>query len=233
MELYTRRDVSTLFGDTLRLFGAHAGLFTTVTLLVVAPVTILVDGVWAEGFAEGPAGTPPVSAAIGSAVINTMLVPPLVTALHVTLVQRIAAGQTPGVGDAVRAAGTRLGAVLGAFALYILAVVAGLVLLIIPGIWIATRLYFAVQAAVVESRRPVDALRRSSEIVRGRWWPTFGRVLLATIVFGLFAVPLGIVMALFDDGVVFILLTIAANTLILSLTALFATLLFFELAHGR
>ena len=39
--------------DAFALFGAHSGVFFTATLLVVAPVTVLVDGVWGRMLADG------------------------------------------------------------------------------------------------------------------------------------------------------------------------------------
>ena len=51
---------------------------------------------------------------------------------------------------------------------------AGLVAFVIPGIWLAVVLYFASQAVVAEGRPPIEALRRSRELVRGQWWRVFG-----------------------------------------------------------
>lgn len=101
-------------------------------------------------------------------------------------------------------------------------------------IWLGVRLYFGAQAAVVERRRGPDALRRSSELVKGQWWRTFG-VLFVTgfcaAVMGL-AVGLGIggpLALLTDLGVLLATATILGEAIAVSFTALVATLLFFDL----
>ena len=53
-------------------------------------------------------------------------------------------------------------------------IAAGFVLLVIPGIYLAVRLFFVPQTVVIERARGLDALRASSDIVRGFWWRTFG-----------------------------------------------------------
>ncbi|WP_446039033.1 hypothetical protein [Streptomyces sp. SID1121] len=48
-----------------------------------------------------------------------------------------------------------------------------------PAVWLWTRFTLAPTAAVVESQGPLTSLRRSSLLVRGSWWRTFGITLLA------------------------------------------------------
>ncbi|MFJ2646784.1 hypothetical protein ACIO1C_08690 [Streptomyces sp. NPDC087420] len=56
---------------------------------------------------------------------------------------------------------------------------AGFVLTAPPAVWLWTRFILAPTAAVVESQGPLTSLRRSSLLVRGSWWRTFGITLLA------------------------------------------------------
>ena len=49
--------------------------------------------------------------------------------------------------------------------LVVLAVTGGLILFVIPGIWIAIRLSLSTQALVVEGRRPTEATGRSWTLV--------------------------------------------------------------------
>lgn len=62
-----------------------------------------------------------------------------------------------------------------------LAILGGFVLLVIPGIMVFVWLYFAPMLAVLEDARGTDALRKSREYVRGRWWPVFWRILVPLI----------------------------------------------------
>ena len=57
----------------------------------------------------------------------------------------------------------------------------GLLLLVIPGIYLAVRWFFVPQAVVVENARGPAALRRSRELTSGTWWRTFGIILLANL----------------------------------------------------
>jgi hypothetical protein len=68
-------------------------------------------------------------------------------------------------------------------------VVAGLIALIIPGLWLAGSFSMVTAVIALEDVGPVDALRRSFALVRGRWWPTIGFLLLVGL-FGSLAAQL-------------------------------------------
>jgi hypothetical protein len=229
LDLQLLRSPSVLIGDVVRLFGAHAPLFFSVTFLVAAPVTLLVDGVWGGSFSDGAGADSPFAADVAAEVLRTVVVPSLITALHVRIVLRLAAGEDPSIAEALRSCVSRFPAVLGAVVLYSIFVAAGLVALIVPGIWLSVLLYFGAQAVIVDDLGPVDALKRSADLVRGKWWATCGRLLLAGILFGVVAALVEVAMASVVDGVVWTLLAAVIDTVYLSLTALFGTLLFFEL----
>src|SRR3989344_597930 len=58
----------------------------------------------------------------------------------------------------------------------------GLILLIIPGVIFAVWFIFANQVFVFEGIKGKGALARSKELVKGYWWPIFGRFLLFFII---------------------------------------------------
>jgi hypothetical protein len=60
----------------------------------------------------------------------------------------------------------------------------GIFALIPVGIWLWVRFSLAPTVAVIESRGPVAALRRSAGLVRGAWWRIFGISLLASLLAG-------------------------------------------------
>ncbi|HEU5114198.1 MAG TPA: hypothetical protein VFT82_00350 [Candidatus Paceibacterota bacterium] len=74
-----------------------------------------------------------------------------------------------------------------------LAVYGGFVLLIIPGIAIGGYLTFSLIVLVDTDRRGFDALVGSIELVRGRWWEVFWKLLLIGIYIALIALVIGIV----------------------------------------
>ena len=177
LELDQPRTLGELVALTFELFGRHLATFLTLTLIVVAPAVILVDGVWGGYLADGGNAEPSAGASWASFALATLVIPALVTALQVVAVHALAEGEEPTVGAALRRAAPRLPAAAGAVVLYSLGVALGLVALIVPGIWLSVRWYFAAQAAVVDGLRPVDALRRSAEVVETRWWRTLGVLL--------------------------------------------------------
>lgn len=228
LDLDVPRDAGDLIATTLVLFGRHALLFLSVTLLVVGPVTILVTGVWAGGFADGPDADAAVAPTLTTAAL-VYLMPVLVTALHVMIVRDLGEGRVPSIGQALRSAAPRFPHAIAAFVIYSLLGIGGAILLVIPGIWVFVAGYFATQAAVMESRGPLHAFRRSSELVDDRWWRTAGTLALGSVLLAAAFVPLGLVIDAVDLGVAYVLLYTLAQVLQMSLTALFGTLMYFSL----
>lgn len=94
------------------------------------------------------------------------------------LVASAIAGEPLGPREATSRALGRMLVLVAAGFLAFVAVFLGLIALIIPGIWLAG--YFTMISPVIalEHVGPVAALRRSFTLVRGRWWPTIGFLLL-------------------------------------------------------
>jgi len=235
LELDQPRTLGELIGLAFELFGRHLATFLSLTLIVVAPAVILVDGVWGGFLAEGGRANPSRAASAASLALGTVIIPPLVTALHVVVVQALARGEEPTVGAALRVAAPRLPAAVGAVLLYSLGVALGLVALIVPGVWLSVRWYFAAQAAVVDGLGPADALRRSAEVVETRWWRTFGVLLAFGLLVGIFGAVVGAVIRTIDNGAIYTSAQVLLQAGLLSLTAIFGTLLFCDSrsrAHG-
>ena len=134
-----------------------------------------------------------------------------------------------------------LGLVL--FGLFVL-MVAGFALFIVPGIVIIVLIIYwsvDVPAVVIEGYKPISALRRSFELVRGNWWRTFAAILLmiltsvgVTIVLTfLLSAPLTL---LGDDGLSETMLQLAnsllgmlTNAIIMPIAATVGTLIYLDL----
>jgi hypothetical protein len=91
----------------------------------------------------------------------------------------------------------RLGSILWLTVIRGVLVLLGFVACIVPGVWLYAAWSVAVPALLIEGTRGFSALSRSFRIVRGRWWPTAGTLLLANLLatavafgFGLLALPL-------------------------------------------
>jgi len=94
------------------------------------------------------------------------------------------AGEDPSVEQSYRFGFHRFWSVLLVSLLVGLATIGGLILFIIPGIYIGVRLAVSIEALVVEGRRGTEAMGRSWELVGGHWWHAFGTLVVAGLLTG-------------------------------------------------
>jgi hypothetical protein len=66
-----------------------------------------------------------------------------------------------------------------------LAVAGGLIAFVLPGIWMSIAFAFAPIVLLDNGARGAQALATSHELVKGRWWQTFGRTLASGFMVGL------------------------------------------------
>lgn len=83
------------------------------------------------------------------------------------------AGQHNTVRTAMQAAWPKTKQLLPTIYLYTLATLGGYLLFVIPGIVMSISLMFVVLVAVLEDKTMYEALKRSRELVVGRWWNLF------------------------------------------------------------
>jgi hypothetical protein len=118
-----------------------------------------------------------------------------------------------------------------------LGVAVGFLLLIIPGIWLAVRWYFAPQAVVVDARRNVGALERSAELVTGSWWRVAGILLFTAVCTEIAAAVLGLPLSALarssDSGALFLAGQVLGGVFLTPFAALMLTLLYFDLLARR
>jgi hypothetical protein len=92
-------------------------------------------------------------------------------------------GLEPSWQDSVRTGLRRLGAMVVASLAVAIGAGSGLLLLILPGVWLFTSWAVTIPALIVEGRGPFAAMRRSFQLVKPRFWPTLGVVILATVLY--------------------------------------------------
>ena len=108
----------------------------------------------------------------------------------------------------------------------------GLVLLIVPGLFLITIWAVVAPTIVVEGAGVIEAFGRSRDQVRGNGWPVFGAIVIAyLIVLVVSFVTAGIGDAIADDAGHVILGTIG-DILAAPILALVASALFFDLGGG-
>ena len=113
-------------------------------------------------------------------------------------------GGTPDWRDSLRAATGRLRSLIWLGLLMSSGLFLAAVALFVPFIWLGVAWSVAFPVLIAEGQRGTGALRRAFRLVRGRWWPTFGALLLA-FMFQFFlglvvGIPLGFLTANWDSG---------------------------------
>jgi hypothetical protein len=239
IDLGHRRDLGQILGATFRLYRAYFWVFAIIAFAVVVPVDLLIYGVAGERLWTSPdwGDSLPLGATVAAFLAPWLVTTPLITAGHVHAVMDIGHGRDPSAGRALKAAAARLTPVAGAVTLAALGSTLGLVLLIVPGVYLWARWYLSAQAVVAENLGPVEGLQRSSELVRGQWWRIFGAAFVISILAGMFAaalaIPLEVAGYLLDTGPLVLLGQMIADGISLSFAALAGTLLYFAARAGR
>ena len=109
-------------------------------------------------------------------------------------------GGTPDWQDSLRAATSRLGSLIWLALLMFGGLMMSAVALFLPFVWLGVAWSLAFPVLVGEGARGTGALRRSFRLVRGRWWPTFGALLLAFMFQFFLGLVLGIPLGLLTAG---------------------------------
>jgi hypothetical protein len=122
----------------------------------------------------------------GTALVQGGLVE-IVRGLHVN------GDDDPSLAQVLTRAGTRIGKLVAVSLLTGIGIALGFLLLIVPGLILATQWAVAVPVAMLEDASATGALRRSSEIVRGNGRAVFKVVLVTGLVTVLFAFLLGMI----------------------------------------
>jgi hypothetical protein len=141
--------------------------------------------------------------------------------------------------SSLRFALRRLLAVVAVSVLSTIFIALGTIACLVPGIYLWGAFFVAVPALLVEGIRPMRALGRSRELVRGRWWGTFGVALLGYLLVAIVGATLsGVVLGLAfsspaQNTVAGFTLSVIATTVSSMLTtpavAAFATVLYIDL----
>jgi hypothetical protein len=98
------------------------------------------------------------------------------------------------IGETFKAVQPRLPAAIAAGILAAIGIGIGLVLLIVPGLYLLTIWSMLIPVIVIEERRAGEAFTRSHDVVRGHGWQVFGLVL---VTFLLVAIASGVIRLIF------------------------------------
>lgn len=193
------RSVGELLTDAFELYRQHWQNLFVIVAVIVIPLSflqVLVGDFWIrQGLTEeelrgGVEVTE--NGAFAGAILGSIVVA-ITTILMWTVltgaITRAAAGTFLGrdleIGESYRYGFARFWSIVLVGLLSGLAIAVGFVLLIVPGFIVLTFLTCAIPALVIEGKRGREALRRSWNLVRGRGWPVFGTIVVATLINGI------------------------------------------------
>jgi membrane-anchored glycerophosphoryl diester phosphodiesterase (GDPDase) len=124
---------------------------------------------------------PPLKTPLG--LINAFFLAPFLSGAGIYFVYRYLSTQTSDLGGAFGKALEKLPNLILGFLLYLVAVVLGLCLLIVPGIYVSIRLGFVLYGVIIDDLDAVSALKSSWNLVEGRWLSVFGSQLVPVFFF--------------------------------------------------
>jgi hypothetical protein len=184
--------IGEILRTALQLYRRHWRTLLTIAAVVVVPITLLHylvgDLVRTQGESTRNGAVETASWSVGIAglvaALAGILMYLVLTGAITRAVAAEVAGQDPSVEQSYRFGFHRLGSVLLVSVLVGLATIGGLILLIIPGIYIGIRLCVSIEALVIEGRRGTEAMGRSWGLVGGHWWHAFGTVVVGGLLTG-------------------------------------------------
>ena len=193
------RSVGELLTDAFELYRQHWQNLFVIVAVIVIPLSflqVLVGDFWIRqglteeelrGGVEVTENGAFAGAILGSIVVAITSI--LMWTVLTGAITRAAAGTFLGrdleIGESYRYGFARFWSIVLVGLLSGLAIAVGFVLLIVPGFIVLTFLTCAIPALVIEGKRGREALRRSWNLVRGRGWPVFGTIVVATLINGI------------------------------------------------
>jgi len=114
----------------------------------------------------------------GLGLLGLFLNPLLYGAVVTFFVRKAKGTGAPGMADFFGGFGAAYGRLLAIYIVMFVLIVLGLILLVLPGIYLAVSYQFAYLLAVDQGRDIWASVEGSRQLIRGNWWRMFGLVLL-------------------------------------------------------
>lgn len=226
LELSQSRSIQELVTTAFAFYRRVPILFLVLAAIVVIPYEAIVLAVTHKGpLAQGQMAFIPRQLLLG---IDSFLVTPLISALHVHAVREIGDGDRPSVTSAIRRSLPRLPVVFIAAGVSSVAITLGY-LVLVPGLILGAMWAVVAQAAALEGGSWIDALRRSTELTRGYRWHALGLVIVAGLIAGVPWLPAWFAFRHSTTTGASFALGTAAQVLLRSFEALITALLYFDL----
>lgn len=171
--------MATILGTAVGLVRSRPGLLMGLALISVIPVQLVtaISTLWVGE----PTTARDVLALVAPQLIVSVVVAPAANAAVAVAVLDMIHGRTPRASHALEVIGERFLPMTATALLVMVGTMLGMVALVIPGVIISVWWAFAAVVAVVESRAPVEAMRRSVSLARPAFWWVLGVFLVMTV----------------------------------------------------
>jgi hypothetical protein len=189
--------IGELLDVAMRVTLRHAGTLVPAVLVVVVPLQIISSIAYVAGGAdqlrssggqwELQGDVDPWAFGISLTIVGMIaaITPLLASGVCFKAVAEAYLGGTSDWRSSLHYTLPRLHSILWVTILAGLGVLAGLCLLVLPGIWLAVSWAIAVPVLLAEGARGSKALGRSYRLVKGRWWGTLAVLVLAALLVGI------------------------------------------------
>jgi hypothetical protein len=212
--------LSGVLGEAWAMYRTHARHLLTIAFVIYVVAAVL------QAILAGLLG---VVGALLAAVVGIVAAFLLQAAL-VKAVEDVRDGRVDlSLGDTLRAAQPYVGRVALASILAGIAIAVGLVLLIVPGLFLVTIWCLIVPVIVLERAAVSAAFQRSRDLVRGFGWQVFGTLVLVWLLLILTNLVITAVLAPLPDAAQQVISGIVSGTLISPFVALVLTMGYFRL----
>ncbi|MBK5220619.1 MAG: hypothetical protein JJE35_12675 [Thermoleophilia bacterium] len=211
--------VGETFSEVFAIYRSHAGVLLPVAFWLFLVVAIF-DGLARDNLTL-----------LTLSLFVSIVVGTLYKGIVVSLVRDVQDGRRDSsVGELINWATPVLAPLLGAGILSALGITLGIVLLIVPGLFLLTIWAVIAPVIVIERCGVFDAFRRSRDLVRGNGWPVFGAVLIAYVIIVVGSLIFGGIAAGIADGPLLrIVFSALASTVTAPIDALVAAVLYYRL----
>jgi hypothetical protein len=127
----------------------------------------------------------------------------------------------------------RLTAIIAAGIVAGIAIAIGLVLLIVPGLFLITIWSLIIPTIVLEEKSAGESFGRSRELVRGNGWSVFGVIVITFAVLIVASIIVGLLTFWLPDGVDRFASDLISNTVVSPFIAVALTMVYFALARAE
>jgi hypothetical protein len=205
--------VGEIVSTALGLYRAEAVALWKIALVIVVPIAIIDELIFGLSlpsdayvyhgtiYVSSSASYNPGALAIVIPLVLDVIGPALAIGALSKLLLDVCTRRSTGWRHSLDFAVERLGPLIWLSLIVGVLFVVGLILLVIPGIWVLVICSVAIPVLMFEGAGNFGAIRRSHELVRGRWWATFGALLVGIVLLIIAQLIVGAVIGAITTGV--------------------------------